>query len=280
MSKPNRAHRLTQALAAALISLSALAAVAPQAAAADRPWFAPPPAPDRTVRTRTLPWTGGEHLGVAIAADVRYVPGASNTVSITGPNDLIHDIVVDNGVIRHDQEQWRWWRWSFRRTSDIRIVVTTPRISDASVSGSGRLDLGRLSQERLDARVSGSGALAAAGAIRTVSTTVSGSGSARITDLNANDLDAHLSGSGWIRAAGTTNTLRLSISGSGSADLGSLTVQDAEARLSGSGSARVAPRRSADLEVSGSGSIRLLTEPPRVNVRKSGSGSVIRASNG
>jgi len=59
-----------------------------------------------------------------------------------------------------------------------------------------------------------------------------------------------------------------------------LDLQDVTAGLSGSGSASVAPRRSADLGVSGSGHIRLLTSPARLTTRHSGSGRIIRPDGG
>ena len=110
--------------------------------------------------------------------------------------------------------------------------------------------------------------------------TVSGSGGVRLSQIAADAVAARLSGSGWVAAAGSANTLRLAVSGSGGADMGRLGVQDADAALSGSGAAVVAPRRSADLNVSGSGSIRLLTRPPQLVAHRYGSGSIIQPTVG
>ena len=208
-------------------------------------------------------------------------------MAVTGPADEIDHIVVDHGVIREDfTEQWLGWRhwrswgrsWVHGRT--IRIVVTAPRLSDVDVSGSGRLDLGRLAQDRLDLGLSGSGEVSVSGAIRIVDVHVSGSGGARLTGLSAGRLDAGVSGSGWVAASGAAESLRLSISGSGSGDFSGLNLQDLQASLSGSGSAKAAPRRSADIGVSGSGSVRLLTQPTHLVTHRSGSGRIIQANGG
>jgi hypothetical protein len=267
--------------------LPILAGVALAVFCADRPamaqFWVPPNArhshaQDHTERTRTLPWPGGERLVIAVSADARYVQGNDAKVVITGPADEISDIVVDQGVIRHEQTHWGWgWFWgNWRSGHGVRIVVTAPRISQADVSGSGHLNLGRLSQDHLGLGVSGSGFAEASGDIRSVDVSVSGSGGARLTPVNAGDMDTHISGSGWVAASGAANTLHLSISGSGSADMSGLVAQDVRAGLSGSGSAKVAPKRSADLGVSGSGSIRLVSEPAQLNSHRSGSGSIIR----
>ncbi len=231
-------------------------------------------------QTRVLPWTGGDQLSVALHAEVDYVPGADNKVVITGPADLIGDIVVDHGVIRHeDRASWHWfgsWGSWDRDGGPIRIVVRAPHLSAAHISGSGHLNLGRLTQDRLDLSVSGSGGASASGAIRSLSLAVSGSGGAKLDALTTADLDASLSGSGWITGSGTADSLRLHISGSGRADMAGLALQDAVAGLSGSGSASMAPKRSADLGVSGSGNIRLVTNPTHLSAHHSGSGRIIR----
>ena len=252
---------------AALVGLAIALASAPLAAAAQ----------DRAVRTRVLAWTGGDRLFVALPADVRYVQGPAGKMVITGPTSDIDDIVVEHGVIRHERLGFRWWNWGWNWRSDpgVRIVVTAPQLNEAGVSGSGHLDLGRLAQDHLDVEISGSGALDLTGRFKSLRLSMSGSGAARLSRIDAADLSASLSGSGWIRASGAAGAVHLGISGSGAADMGDLVAQDVTANLSGSGFAKLSPKRSADLTVSGSGGIRLLTEPPSISAHRSGSGSIV-----
>jgi len=244
----------------------------------------PVEAHDDAMGTRTLAWSGGDRLFVGLNADVRYVQGPAATAVITGPADEIGDIVVQDGVIRHERDRWGWewwepWKWPrWRRgswRSDVQIVVTAPGVSDAGVSGSGHLDLGRLAQDRLDLEVSGSGAIDVAGQIKALQVSISGSGSAQLDQVNVGDMSADLSGSGLIKASGAASTLHLGISGSGAADMGALTVQDLDAHLSGSGSATLSPKQTADVGVSGSGSVHLLTEPQHLSTHRSGSGAIV-----
>lgn len=263
-------------LGAASIALAMTFAAAPLAAAQ-----AQPAQRDTTIRTRVLNWTGGDRLYVATNADVRYVQGPGSKVVVTGPSADIADIVVDDGVIRHDRadwgrDWWKWWRWEdWSSRPTIHVVVTAPHIGQAGVSGSGHLDLGRLAQDRLDMSVSGSGLIDASGQFKSLNLSVSGSGAGRLNQINAADMSASISGSGWIRASGAANSVHLSISGSGAGDMGALAAQDVDAHLSGSGSARLSPKRSADVAVSGSGSVHLLTEPARLNAHRFGSGEII-----
>lgn len=262
----------TRLLAAALFTSAALAPALPALAASSVAAAA------EGVQTRVLPWTGGDRLSVGVAADVDYVQGPDNKVVITGPADLVRDIVVDHGVIRRDDGGWHWFGWwgPDWRADRIKIVVTAPRLSAAHIGGSGHLNLGRLAQDRLDLSVSGSGDASASGAIKSLNLGVSGSGGAKLAALTTTDLTARLSGSGWMTVAGTANSLHLHISGSGRADMAGLALQDVVAGLSGSGSASIAPKGSADIGVSGSGNVRLVTNPAQLNTHRSGSGRIIR----
>lgn len=225
---------------------------------------------DPTPKTRTEPWTGGEDLDIGVPGEIRYVQGPDNKVEISGPTRAVDRVEVDGSEI-HMMHQFNWWSW---RDDRVRITVTAPRISSAHLSGSGRLDLGQLSQDRLSLGVSGSGAAVAGGAIKTLSAHVSGSGSVRLTGLTNAQMDASISGSGWVKAAGAGDRLDLHISGSGSADLAELALNQANVEISGSGSAKLAPKQDADVGVTGSGHVSLLTEPAHLSTHRSGSGSI------
>ena len=206
--------------------------------------FQEPPGPDAT---RTLAWTGGEHLGVALPANVRYVVGPRAGIVITGPRNWIEHILANGGDLRFDRSMWN--------VHGIHIVVTAPRLSDVSISGSGTLAMDRQTGDRLDAHVSGSGSLSTAG--------------------DFNSMRVGISGSGDIRASGSVQTLDARISGSGDADLGALATNDLKGHISGSGSLKSSPRRSADVGISGSGDVRLLTRPAQLIFHKSGSGRIV-----
>jgi hypothetical protein len=269
-----RLARLTSAGLAVLVLAAAFTGCAPPPRAHAQSEASEAP------KTRTLAWTGGDKLWVAVPADVRYVQGPDNKVTITGPTRLVDRIEIDGGTIRYEdmangKDWWMWWRWGHWmswRGDRMKIQVVAPGLTEARLSGSGRLDLGRLSQDRLDLGVSGSGLAEASGAVKSLHVGVSGSGGAKLNGLSAGDVSADISGSGWIQGSGTASKVRVSISGSGWADMGALAVDDAEASISGSGSARLAPKQSADVGVSGSGHIKLETEPAHLSTHKSGSG--------
>lgn len=121
----------------------------------------------------------------------------------------------------------------------LKIVMTAPNVSDFEVSGAQRLSIANYKQDQLTIGVSGAGD---------------------------------------VIARGEASRTRLRISGSGNADLGGLTGDDSTVRISGAGRATIAPKRSADIRISGVGQVTLLTHPATLNQHISGVGSVIQAS--
>jgi len=101
-----------------------------------------------------------------------------------------------------------------------------------------------------------------------------GSQTISILDYDQDQLKVQVSGSGDVTAKGKASHAVLHIAGSGDADLGGLTGNDVKVDISGSGDATIAPKQEADIQVSGSGDVRMLTRPAVVHSQISGSGDV------
>jgi hypothetical protein len=105
-----------------------------------------------------------------------------------------------------------------------------------------------------------------------------GSQTLSIANYKQDELDVDVSGSGDLIAKGQTQRANLQISGSGDADLGGLAADAVKVGISGSGGASIAPKTTADIDISGSGHVTLLTHPAKVSTDISGSGTVNQAS--
>lgn len=96
-------------------------------------------------------------------------------------------------------------------------------------------------------------------------------------DLKAYDreqLVVDQSGSGRLTAQGRAKHAALQIDGSGAADLSGLKLETAQVSLAGSGAATLAPTQSADIDIAGSGQVRLMVRPRVENITISGPGRV------
>jgi hypothetical protein len=101
--------------------------------------------------------------------------------------------------------------------------------SSASLSGSGRLDLGQVHGESLDVNVNGSGGVRGSGEVRAVHVRLHGSGSVDLAGLRSESADLSSTGSGDIFAAATQ---KVSAEATGS---GRITVHGNPAQVSVTG---------------------------------------------
>jgi hypothetical protein len=103
---------------------------------------------------------------------------------------------------------------------------------------------------------------------------ITGAGRLAMENLQQPELALRIAGSGAVRAQGAVDRLSVTISGSGDAQLGDLATKELSVKISGSGVVTASPKDEADVTISGSGSLRLLTKPARLNSHISGSGRI------
>jgi hypothetical protein len=100
-----------------------------------------------------------------------------------------------------------------------------------------------------------------------------GSGNIEL-EIDCNMVDAELEGSGNITLQGTTDREVLYLSGSGNIRAFGMVSNMSEVTISGSGNCEVFVEEELDVLISGSGSVTYLGNPPVVNTRITGSGTV------
>ncbi len=164
--------------------------------------------------TRTLAWSGGDTLDVDISADVEYTqaPGDGSVV-VTGPQRLVDRVVVENGHIRYDRDNW-----SRRHGQRLKIVMRAANVKSFDLSGRSELSIADYRQDELRIDISGSGKVVASGVADTVEVDISGSGDADLASLKSKGADVEISGSGEAIIS-PTEWAKLEISGRGDVTL-------------------------------------------------------------
>ncbi|MBW8709438.1 MAG: DUF2807 domain-containing protein [Alphaproteobacteria bacterium] len=213
---------------------------------------------------------------MGVPATVHYSEQGAPRVVITGPDEMLRRVRFGDGDIVMDNDGDFFWdhAWNHER---LDITVTGVALNAFQVSGSARMQLGKLQRDSLAINVSGSGAVELDAVVKgEADLQVSGSGHISFAGLQAKNLKARISGSGGIDGKGRADTLDLNMSGSGRfADIASST---ANVIMSGSGRAVIAPRDEAHVRISGSATVRMPASPPKLDVNVSGSGHVITAT--
>ena len=276
--------RTSIALAAALAALSALAGCAIIVAPQD----------GSDMRFHTS-WSSGTTEGNGIAARDARAIAALPALDVSGalPVDVrvgpVASLVVEADsnllpLIRTETQGDTLRIWSeqnVRSKTPLRIIYTTPRLTEVRASGATRVDVSGLNGAPLDVRKSGSASVTLAGTAGNLHARASGSGLLDAARLTSNSIDVTLSGSSRMRlgpvsgevarmelsgsssldASGAVRSLNARVSGSASADLAGLTTQDADLGASGAGSIRATVRQSLFARTSGSGGIRVYGQP-------------------
>lgn len=145
----------------------------------------------------------------------------------------------------------------FYKNDPIKITVHAPSVSSLYVSGSGKIVCpDSLVSTGLKLEISGSGRIDAG-------------------KISAAGLEVQISGSGEVNVnSGTVSSLVYSMSGSGKLDSEYLLAESAKVSVSGSGNVTLQASQQLNVSVSGSGTVRYRGNP-QVNSTISGSGKLI-----
>ncbi|MDY0961846.1 head GIN domain-containing protein [Massilia sp. CFBP9026] len=175
---------------------------------------------------------------------------------------------------------------SLRSKTPLRIVYTTPRLSEVRASGATRVEVSDLNGAPLDVRRSGSSEVRLAGKVGNLNARSSGSGLLDASRLQLEGIDATLSGSSRMRlgqvkgdharlelsgsssldASGAVRSLSARVSGSANVDLADLKTDDADLGASGAGGIRATVKQSLFARTSGSGGIRVYGHPAQRSI--------------
>ena len=161
------------------------------------------------------------------ATQARHV-AAFNSVELAGSSDVtIHAGAAQSVVVHADDNllgqvttQVRagtlviGTRGSFTTSSPMTVEIGVPSLQALAVSGSGATTASNIRGPRVSVRLSGSGAVRAAGTVTRLDVLVGGSGDAELGRLAARDVHAAVSGSGQI-VTYAADTLHASATGSG-----------------------------------------------------------------
>ena len=234
-------------LKTSLAGLTLAACIA--ALAVTQPGMAQAPATERSYRVGPF-----DSVGAAGASLVIVHVGGAPSVSAQGPAETLDklEVVVEHGSlqIRPRREFRNNFNWSNLKPATF--PVNAPRLTAASVAGSGDMRVDRIEGDRFAGSIAGSGNLDIA-ALRVAKADFSVAGSGNLTAHgSAGRADVSVAGSGNVRARGVAaRTASVSIAGSGDAEL---TAEDtASVSIIGNGTAEIAGRARCTVSRIGSG---------------------------
>jgi hypothetical protein len=167
--------------------------------------------------------------------NIDIVQGAPSAVRVEADENLLPYILTENKdgklVIRA--------REGYNLSSDnkIKVTVTTDRLDDIEVDGSGD--------------VYGSGKFTGADHLRI---SVAGSGNVKL-NINTPEISSSIAGTGNITLSGETKDSKIEIAGVGNYKAEDLLSENVEVHIAGSGNARVYAENNLSVDIAGSGDV-------------------------
>lgn len=186
--------------------------------------------------------------------DVYISQGSNYNVRIEGDENLLEYIKVEtNG---DELEIGNRKGYNLRPKAGIKIYVTSPRIEQLDVAGSGSIisDTKITNNTQLDINIAGSGDVS-------------------MQEIDSPEIHAEIGGSGSIKLKGRTESFFAEIAGSGEVHAFNLLSEITNVDIAGSGDAEVFASKKLDVNIVGSGDVQYKGNP-ELSRSKIGSGDV------
>ena len=201
------------------------------------------------------------YTGISLSGhmNVEIAYGNSNDVTIEADENLLPYIetkVEDGNLVIRAKD-----KVNLKSRNKMIINASATKLANIKIMGSGNIN--------------GKGDFTNDG--RT-SIDVMGSGNVNLAFNSFNETKVSIAGSGNVDLKGKhTNNVTASVSGSGDINCSDVRTNDAFANVSGSGNIKVYATRTIDAKISGSGNVYYKGDAPKVSVKTSGSGRVMKA---
>jgi hypothetical protein len=174
---------------------------------------------------------------------VRLTTGGGSSAYAEGDHRAINEIAMDvtgrTLRIRRNVSS-NWGGYPGERDNRAAVIhLSTHRLEQATVIGTGDLEIDRMEGQRLIVSLGGNGRLA-------------------VGEIETDNLGLALTGAGIMEAGGTAATAHVNVQGPGTVSAAGLTVDDLTVTLNGPGNIEITAEREAEVTAVGNGSVTIL----------------------
>lgn len=208
--------------------------------------------------------------------DLRIRQGTTPSLILTGDARLLSRTTTSQrGDILQIETEGRNSGFSFGRSSSLQAELVLPNLRAVSSESVGATTVSGFAGETLEINLDGAGSMyVSSSAYRTIKASLGGVGNLKIQGVDSETVDLSLGGAGYVTLSGRSKNLRAELGGLGGLDAQACTVDAVTLDLSGLGNATVNARSSANLSLSGMGSVTVFGKPANRKVALDGLGKV------
>ncbi len=203
-----------------------------------------------TTEATTAAFTEVKALG---PDNIVFVTGDAFTIKAEGNAKAIATLryKLEDGTIKIGRTKGNWFG---DESEGVTITITAPKLSAASLAGSGDFTADKMEGD-------------------TVKVKIAGSGSLNVAEVAAKTLETKIAGSGDAIISGTAENVDFSVAGSGTINGQKLTTTNAEVSIAGSGDISINATGKVEAKVAGSGDINV-TGGATCTSKSMGSGNI------
>ncbi len=201
--------------------------------------------------------SGFKAVNVTGGFDVYITQGATESVKVVAPEDVIHNIIteVKGNTLNIYTKDHLSWSNLFSGHKKMAVYVSIHEIEGIELTGSGDVYFKEgVTASSMRLHLTGSGDITG--------------------KLTAKNLESAITGSGDIKVSGHADNSKVSVTGSGDYTARDLITGNTSARVSGSGDVTVNVNESLEASVTGSGDIHYSGNPKNIRKSKTGSGDI------
>ena len=205
------------------------------------------------------------------AVDLKIRQGGTAALTLTGESRYLERTVTSqNGDTLHIDTDIR----GHVRTGSLHAELVLPALRAVTSESLGTTDIAGFTGDELELTLDGAGSMKVAGSYRLVRASLGGIGSMQMQGLNGEGIELNLQGAGYISLSGHAKWLKADLGGLGNLDAQQCSADAVDIDLSGLGNARVTARQTANLNLSGMGSVTVYGKPQNRKVAVDGLGKV------
>jgi len=208
--------------------------------------------------------------------DLKIRQGTTPSLILTGDARLLsRTTTLQRGDTLQIETEGRNSGFSFGRSSSLQAELVLPNLRAVSSESVGSTTVSGFAGDTLDINLDGAGSMYVSSSdYRNIKASLGGVGNLRIQGVDSETVDLSLGGAGYVTLSGRSKNLRAELGGLGGLDAQSWTVEAVTLALSGLGNATVNARSSANLSLSGMGSVTVFGKPANRKVALDGLGKV------
>jgi len=185
------------------------------------------------IKTEARPVTAFTRVDAGGFYELEWHPGAPSLSLTTDENLLAHiETRMAGDVLKIEMHG------TFSPTRGIKIAITSPALTGASLSGAVKFDATQISAATFALETSGATRVTLAGKVSRLLASLTGASKLKAADLPAEEVELSVTGAGKADVT-VSNLLRVSITGAGKVTYGGQ-PKSVEKRITGAG--KIAPR--------------------------------------